>query len=86
MAEGVDLPEQATALREMGCTHGQGVAFSGPLDEYRLRRALTLGEYPVPRGAAEPVLAGGPPQAFAGGGAQTYAGGSSGPFATTPLP
>ncbi|WP_369212183.1 putative bifunctional diguanylate cyclase/phosphodiesterase [Streptomyces flavofungini] len=101
VADGVDLPEQAAALREMGCTHGQGLAFSGPLDEYRLRRALTLGEYAVPRGAAEPVLAGGPPQAFAGGGAQTYAGGtqsyaggppqsyaggSTGPFRTTALP
>ena len=40
VAEGVDLPEQIIALRAMGCTHGQGMAFSGPLDEYRLRRAL----------------------------------------------
>lgn len=78
VADGVDLPEQVTVLREMGCTHGQGVAFSGPLDEHRLRRALTLGEYPVPRGAAEPVLAGGPAQTFVGGGAQAYAGGSAG--------
>ncbi|MFF3496180.1 putative bifunctional diguanylate cyclase/phosphodiesterase [Streptomyces sp. NPDC002795] len=58
VADGVDLPEQVAALRSMGCTHGQGMAFSGPLDEYRLRRALTSGEYPVPRGAAEPVFAG----------------------------
>ncbi|WP_447040167.1 putative bifunctional diguanylate cyclase/phosphodiesterase [Streptomyces sp. DSM 118878] len=86
VADGVDLPEQVTALREMGCTHGQGVAFSGPLDEHRLRRALALGEYPVPRGAAEPVLAGLPAQTFAGGGVQTYAGGSTGPFMTTALP
>lgn len=48
MADGVDRPEQVLALRSMGCTHGQGMAFSGPLDEHRLRRALTLGEYPVP--------------------------------------
>jgi diguanylate cyclase (GGDEF)-like protein/PAS domain S-box-containing protein len=48
VADGVDLPEQVVALRAMGCTHGQGLAFSGPLDEHRLRRALTLGEYPVP--------------------------------------
>ena len=40
VADGVDLPEQVVALRAMGCTHGQGMAFSGPLDEYRLRRAL----------------------------------------------
>ncbi|WP_018568642.1 EAL domain-containing protein [Streptomyces sp. PsTaAH-124] len=59
VADGVDLPEQAAALRAMGCTHGQGMAFSGPLDEYRLRRALASGHYPVHHGAAEPVYAGG---------------------------
>ncbi|MFI6146290.1 putative bifunctional diguanylate cyclase/phosphodiesterase [Streptomyces sp. NPDC051109] len=59
VADGVDLPEQVTALRAMGCTHGQGVAFSGPLDEYRLRRALVRGTFPVPGGAAQPALAGG---------------------------
>ncbi|WP_374701725.1 putative bifunctional diguanylate cyclase/phosphodiesterase [Streptomyces sp. CB02959] len=48
VAEGVDLPEQVLALRSMGCTHGMGLAFSGPLDEARLRRALTRGSYPVP--------------------------------------
>ncbi|WP_374224149.1 putative bifunctional diguanylate cyclase/phosphodiesterase [Streptomyces sp. ISL-66] len=58
-AEGVDLPEQVLALREMGCTHGQGLAFSGPLDEYRLRRALVRGTFPVPGGAAQPAWAGG---------------------------
>ncbi|NGO68377.1 putative bifunctional diguanylate cyclase/phosphodiesterase [Streptomyces boncukensis] len=52
VAEGVDLPEQAAALREMGCTHGQGEVFSGPLDEHRLRRALSVGVYPVPEPAA----------------------------------
>lgn len=60
MADGVDLPEQVVALRAMGCTHGQGMAFSGPLDEYRLRRALASGNYPVPSGPAEPVFAGVP--------------------------
>ncbi|MFH8338221.1 EAL domain-containing protein [Streptomyces sp. AM6-12] len=48
VAEGVDLPEQALALRAMGCTHGMGAAFSGPLDEYRLRRALGAGVCPAP--------------------------------------
>ncbi|MCD9876625.1 putative bifunctional diguanylate cyclase/phosphodiesterase [Streptomyces guryensis] len=67
VADGVDLPEQVVALRAMGCTHGQGMAFSGPLDEYRLRRALTSGHYPVPHGPIEP--------AFAGGGAGVYTGG-----------
>jgi EAL domain-containing protein (putative c-di-GMP-specific phosphodiesterase class I) len=64
VADGVDLPEQVIALRAMGCGHGQGAAFSGPLDEMRLRRALSSGRYPVPHGPAEP--------AFAGGGAGTY--------------
>ncbi|KUN17480.1 phosphodiesterase [Streptomyces antibioticus] len=67
VADGVDLPEQVVALRAMGCTHGQGMAFSGPLDEYRLRRALTSGHFPVPHGPAEP--------AFAGGGAGVYTSG-----------
>ncbi|MBA2944709.1 putative bifunctional diguanylate cyclase/phosphodiesterase [Streptomyces himalayensis] len=61
VADGVDLPEQVVALRAMGCTHGQGKAFSGPLDEYRLRRALTAGRFPVPHGPVEPVFAGGAP-------------------------
>ncbi|MBV7699196.1 bifunctional diguanylate cyclase/phosphodiesterase [Streptomyces sp. TRM70350] len=69
VADGVDLPEQVVALRAMGCTHGQGMAFSGPLDEYRLRRVLSSGQYPVPHGPAEP--------AFAGGGAGTYSGGAT---------
>ncbi|MFM9366601.1 putative bifunctional diguanylate cyclase/phosphodiesterase [Streptomyces sp. Da 82-17] len=61
VAEGVDLPEQVVALREMGCTHGQGMAFSGPIEEYRLRRALAAGHYPVPQPQpqAEPVFVGG---------------------------
>ncbi|WP_214353132.1 bifunctional diguanylate cyclase/phosphodiesterase, partial [Streptomyces sp. CJ_13] len=61
VADGVDLPEQVMALRAMGCTHGQGLAFSGPLDEYRLRRALVRSTFPVPGGAAQPALAGGSP-------------------------
>jgi diguanylate cyclase (GGDEF)-like protein/PAS domain S-box-containing protein len=71
VADGVDLPEQIVALRAMGCTHGQGMAFSGALDEYRLRRALGTGHYPVPHGPAEP--------AFAGGGAGVYTKGVGGP-------
>nr|WP_246596356.1 EAL domain-containing protein [Streptomyces aurantiacus] len=83
VAEGVDLPEQVVALRSMGCTHGQGVAFSGPLDEYRLRRALAAGAYPVPRGPVEPVLVGGGSGVFAGGGASAYVAGTvSGGYGT----
>ncbi|MFE0699035.1 putative bifunctional diguanylate cyclase/phosphodiesterase [Streptomyces sp. NPDC058872] len=48
VAEGVDVPEQVIALRAMGCSHAQGMAFSGPLDEYRLRRALVRDDYPLP--------------------------------------
>ncbi|WP_185923587.1 putative bifunctional diguanylate cyclase/phosphodiesterase [Streptomyces sp. WAC05374] len=59
VADGVDVPEQVLALRAMGCTHGQGMAFSGPLDEYRLRRALVREEFPVPGGVALPALTGG---------------------------
>lgn len=58
VAEGVDMPEQIVALRAMGCTHAQGMAFSGPLDEPRLRRALARGGFAVPR-VEEPVLVGG---------------------------
>lgn len=78
VADGVDLPEQVVALRAMGCTHGQGMAFSGPVDEYRLRRALSTGEYRVPRCPAEPVFAGGPTAAYAGGASGPFVGGSSG--------
>ncbi|MCH0571356.1 EAL domain-containing protein [Streptomyces sp. MUM 136J] len=67
VAEGVDLPEQIVALRAMGCTHGQGMAFAGPLDEYRLRRALGSGHFPVPHTPAEPALAGGGAGVYTGG-------------------
>ncbi|MGC0329358.1 diguanylate cyclase (GGDEF)-like protein/PAS domain S-box-containing protein [Streptomyces sp. SAI-170] len=66
VADGVDLPEQVVALRAMGCTHGQGMAFSGALDEYRLRRALTSGHFPVPHGPAEPAFAGGVGRGYEG--------------------
>ncbi|MEV6025063.1 EAL domain-containing protein [Streptomyces sp. NPDC052036] len=69
VADGVDLPEQVVALRAMGCTHGQGMAFSGPLDEYRLRRALTSGHCALPHGTVEPA------PAFAVGGAALFTSG-----------
>ncbi|MEU9321487.1 EAL domain-containing protein [Streptomyces sp. NPDC048295] len=72
VADGVDVPEQVLALRAMGCTHGQGMAFSGPLDEYRLRRALARGEFPVPGSTmAQPVLTGGSVPLFSGSHAET---------------
>ncbi|WP_328319791.1 putative bifunctional diguanylate cyclase/phosphodiesterase [Streptomyces sp. NBC_00388] len=69
VADGVDLPEQVTALRAMGCTHGQGMAFSGPLDEYRLRRSLSRSRFPLPGAAARPVLLG--TRSFAGSNNET---------------
>ncbi|MGW1007105.1 putative bifunctional diguanylate cyclase/phosphodiesterase [Streptomyces sp. NPDC002520] len=85
VAEGVDLPEQVVALRAMGCTHGQGMAFAGPLDEYRLRRVLASGHYPVPGPPAEPAFVGGVREsghpggerALQRGGAGVYTGGVS---------
>ncbi|MFJ9736201.1 putative bifunctional diguanylate cyclase/phosphodiesterase [Streptomyces sp. NPDC101171] len=77
VAEGVDLPEQVTALRAMGCTHGQGSAFAGPLDEYRLRRALGSGHYPVPHTAVEPAFAGGTAGVYTGGVSAVIGGGSA---------
>lgn len=71
VADGVDVPEQVLALRAMGCTHGQGMAFSGPLDEYRLRRALVRGEYPVPAAITLPVLTSGIPPARNGSNSET---------------
>lgn len=77
VAEGVDLPEQVVALRAMGCTHGQGMAFAGPLDEYRLRRALGSGHYPVPHAPAEPAFAGKGPRVYTGGVSAVIGGGSA---------
>ncbi|GGX21187.1 putative bifunctional diguanylate cyclase/phosphodiesterase [Streptomyces lomondensis] len=77
VAEGVDLPEQVVALRAMGCTHGQGMAFSGPLDEYRLRRALAGGHYPVPHGPVEPAFAGGGPRVYSSGVSAVIGGGTA---------
>ncbi|MFD5077206.1 putative bifunctional diguanylate cyclase/phosphodiesterase [Streptomyces sp. NPDC058371] len=77
VADGVDLPEQVIALRAMSCTHGQGMAFSGPLDEYRLRRALSSGHYPVPHGPVEPAFAGGGAGVYTSGVPAVYGGGTA---------
>ncbi|MER5218996.1 putative bifunctional diguanylate cyclase/phosphodiesterase [Streptomyces flaveus] len=84
VADGVDRPEQVAALRDMGCTHGQGMAFSEPLDEVRLRRALASGHYPVPGRPAEPLLVSGSVAGvYAGGGSGAYTvSGSPGAYAT----
>ncbi|MFS4096366.1 putative bifunctional diguanylate cyclase/phosphodiesterase [Streptomyces sp. AF1A] len=77
VAEGVDLPGQVAALRAMGCTHAQGMAFAGALDEYRLRRALGSGHYPVPRTPAEPAFAGKASGVYTGGVTAVLGGGSA---------
>ncbi|MGW6909710.1 putative bifunctional diguanylate cyclase/phosphodiesterase [Streptomyces sp. NPDC054940] len=77
VADGVDLPEQVVALRAMGCTHGQGMAFSGPLDEYRLRRAIGSGHFPVPHGPVEPAFAGGGSGVYTSGVSAVLGGGSA---------
>ncbi len=40
VAEGVETPEQAILLRELGCPYGQGYLFSRPVDLARLRELL----------------------------------------------
>ncbi|QKW11176.1 EAL domain-containing protein [Streptomyces sp. NA04227] len=57
VADGIEHPDQVIALRAMGCTHGQGPVFSGPLDEYRLRRVLGVGQLSVPGTAERGMLA-----------------------------
>ncbi|MFI9205452.1 putative bifunctional diguanylate cyclase/phosphodiesterase [Streptomyces sp. NPDC053048] len=78
VADGVDEPEQARALLAMGCTHGQGAAFAGALDEHRLRHALDRGPYALPDDPADggnQVLVGGalPVRSGAVGGAGALA-------------
>ncbi|MFH8552506.1 MULTISPECIES: putative bifunctional diguanylate cyclase/phosphodiesterase [Streptomyces] len=84
VADGVELPEQVHALRAMGCTHGQGPVFSGPLDEPRLRCALTLGGYPLPDRADLPGA--GREAVLTGGGLPVRRGGAAGPDALVPPP
>jgi diguanylate cyclase (GGDEF)-like protein/PAS domain S-box-containing protein len=52
LADGVDLPEQAAALRAMGCRRAQGLALCEPLEAGRLWRVLDQGRLPVPPGPA----------------------------------
>ncbi|KAB8165923.1 diguanylate cyclase [Streptomyces sp. 3MP-14] len=54
LADGVDRPEQAAALRALGCRRAQGLAFSAPLEAPALRRLLEQGRLPLP-GQQQPV-------------------------------
>jgi EAL domain-containing protein (putative c-di-GMP-specific phosphodiesterase class I) len=43
VAEGIELPEQATSLEELGCELGQGYLFAKPMDSDALANFLTAG-------------------------------------------
>jgi diguanylate cyclase (GGDEF)-like protein/PAS domain S-box-containing protein len=42
VAEGIELPEQASSLEELGCELGQGFLFARPMDSDALREFLTI--------------------------------------------
>ncbi len=53
VAEGIELPEQWTSLRDLGCEFGQGFYFARPMDAEAALEHLTaanLGEGPVETG------------------------------------
>ena len=43
VAEGIELPEQATSLEALGCDFGQGFLFARPMTSAALADFLTLG-------------------------------------------
>jgi len=55
VAEGVDQPAQAALLRDLGCRHGQGLLFSGPVEQQYLD-ALLLGPGHALHSAPYPAL------------------------------
>jgi EAL domain-containing protein (putative c-di-GMP-specific phosphodiesterase class I) len=42
VAEGIELPEQANSLEELGCELGQGFLFARPMDSDALTEFLTI--------------------------------------------
>jgi EAL domain-containing protein (putative c-di-GMP-specific phosphodiesterase class I) len=42
VAEGIELPEQANSLEELGCELGQGFLFARPMDSEALTEFLTV--------------------------------------------
>jgi EAL domain-containing protein (putative c-di-GMP-specific phosphodiesterase class I) len=42
VAEGIELPEQASSLEELGCELGQGFLFARPMDSGALTKFLTV--------------------------------------------
>jgi diguanylate cyclase (GGDEF)-like protein/PAS domain S-box-containing protein len=44
VAEGIEVPEQITSLRDLGCELGQGFLFAKPMDHEALHKYLVYGE------------------------------------------
>jgi EAL domain-containing protein (putative c-di-GMP-specific phosphodiesterase class I) len=44
VAEGIELPEQATSLEELGCELGQGYLFAKPMSSSALAEFLTVAD------------------------------------------
>jgi EAL domain-containing protein (putative c-di-GMP-specific phosphodiesterase class I) len=44
VAEGIELPEQITSLRDLGCDLGQGFLFAKPMNQEALVEYLVSGE------------------------------------------
>ncbi|WP_443072174.1 diguanylate cyclase [Streptomyces sp. WMMC1477] len=87
LAAGVDTAEQASVLRRLGCTHGQGAALCGPLDEHRLRHALRQRSLPVPRHPATvPAARGAERSVVVAGALPVRRSGALGPDAVTHPP
>jgi diguanylate cyclase (GGDEF)-like protein/PAS domain S-box-containing protein len=49
VAEGIETPEQAEALRELGCDIGQGYLFAKPVPAEEINELATVGPPPVSR-------------------------------------
>jgi EAL domain-containing protein (putative c-di-GMP-specific phosphodiesterase class I) len=47
VAEGIELPEQASSLEELGCEIGQGFLFARPMDSDALTKFLSIAGAPT---------------------------------------
>jgi len=61
-AEGIELPEQWTTLRDLGCDKGQGFYFARPMDSERVIEFLATQDpaAPAPESPSEPPRADAP--------------------------
>ena len=69
IAEGVERPEQAAALRSMGCAHAQGFYYSRPVSAAEISLMIQRGRFSTPEVALPDVAL--PDVAFAVQGART---------------